>query len=209
MEVKRIASSIPYGKSADRCRDELDRILQERDELFPERDPQNTEAMEQGMRAYMEALQTNLDGWSPQRGLVQRTEEFLGSPIFVCGPMKSGTTMLVELFDGNQELVVMPADSHELRVDDKFQNLRKRDLVERWTLYWIHRLVNPKGQAPFWPLGDNAAYRDLAGYLGYFGRKEMTQTTPFLGAVSVFYCANLTVLKAPDSGFPRLHSTSS
>lgn len=71
--------------------------------------------------------------------------ELLARPIFVVGYPKSGTTLLLALLDGHPQLAVIPGETRWFT--DPEPSLE--ELHERW----IHLLVNPSGQAPFWLLG--------------------------------------------------------
>ncbi|MBI3159818.1 MAG: sulfotransferase [Chloroflexi bacterium] len=180
-------------------RREITEILAERDRLFPVRDPQNTAAMKSGLAAYAAALETRRKpGWRPDAVRVGQARAFLPHPIFICGEMKSGTTLLVQLLDGHPNLVVMPGDSHLLADSHKGHTPAPGQEAE-WRAYWLHRIVNPTGQHPFWLLGDkDAPYIDFLNYLGYWlGELPPGPRAGFLAAMAAYYCANPTPPAAP------------
>jgi hypothetical protein len=72
-------------------------------------------------------------------------EELLARPVFVVGYPKSGTTLLLGLLDGHPQLAVIPGETRWFT--DPTPTLDQ--LHERW----IHLLINPTGQEPFWLLG--------------------------------------------------------
>ena len=50
--------------------------------------------------------------WQPEPDLIEQAKQLINSPLFICGTMKSGSTMLVELLDSHPNLVVLPGDTH-------------------------------------------------------------------------------------------------
>lgn len=168
-------------------------VLVERDRLFPMRDPANTEAMKAAFAEYTTALESlRWPDWQPDAGLAARAREFLSRPIFICGEMKSGTTMLVNLLDNHPNLVVMPGDSHLLAESRHAGHTPEPGGEAAWRAYWLHRFVNPTGQSPFWLLGEeDEAYILFMHYLDYW-LLELPRgpKAGFLAAVLAYYCAN-------------------
>lgn len=165
----------------------VDDLLAERDRHFPRRDPRNTRALKAALAAYVETLRAVRDpAWRADPVRLAEARSFIDAPIVVCGFMKSGTTLLVELLDGHPELTVLPGDTH---MRDPASSQRRRTEAEA---YWIPRLVNPRGQVPFWFLGaDDGPYMDFIGYL------EIAQESlphddrgRFLAFVEALHCAN-------------------
>lgn len=123
------------------------------------------------------------NNWRPDFQLIKKTGEFIERPVFICGGMKTGTTLLTRLLDNHPSLMVMPGDSHY------YTNFRKYsggyvDLCQ----YWIQRFINPTGQHPFWFFGrDMEAYVNFLLYLKYFLN---TKYDTFQSVVAATFCAN-------------------
>jgi len=166
----------------------LDGIFEARDRDFPRRDPANTAAMRAALAEYVAALDAlRPRPLVPEPGLVAEARGVAGRPVFVCGAMKSGTTLLLELLDAHPELVVLPGDSHML---DPRAQARYHVASAAW---WVPVLVNPRGQAPFWFLGaSDAAYAAFVAWLEWW-RAELPAGEPrsaFLAYVLALHCAN-------------------
>lgn len=106
---------------------------------------------------------------------------FLACPVFICGAMKSGTTLMSRLLDGHASLVVMPGDSHFAASRDKWQ----RSPVEEIERYWFGRMINPSGQKPGWFLGrEEEALRTFSGLLRRFLSNRENAEDVFRSVVS-------------------------
>lgn len=103
-------------------------------------------------------------------------------PVFICGYMKSGTTLVSQLLDGHTRLFVMPGDSHYVNKRKEFAQLSVKQLY----LHWMKRIVNPSGKEPFWFLGkDERHYQNFFRYLKTLSNKES-----FVRVVFALYLAN-------------------
>ena len=58
--------------------------------------------------------------------------------------------------------------------------------------YWLRRIINPKGQQPFWILGDSIQpYIDFVSYLAFWQQQlPATRANRFQSVVLAYYCAN-------------------
>jgi len=171
----------------------LTQMLEERDRLFPIRDPQNTKNTRETLTAYINALKSiKKPNWKPDDKLIESAKEITENCVFICGYMKSGTTLLLELLDGHQELVVMPGDSRMIAWIKKQSNMSWMECLQGWGAHWVSRLINPTGQKPFWIMGENEThYLDFLNYLTYWIENlSQSARSPFLAAVLAFYCAN-------------------
>jgi Sulfotransferase family len=165
----------------------LDALLAERDRHFPRRDPENTRKLRDALAAYTVALHQARDlAWRPDPRQLAAARATLGSPIVVCGFMRSGTTLLADLLDGHPELVVLPGDSH---MTDAGDDARREHEPQA---YWIPMLVTPRGQAPFWFFGDaDDAYVEFLGYLDHaLATGQGGPRGRFLAYVTALQCAN-------------------
>lgn len=89
--------------------------------------------------------------------------------VFICGNLKSGTTLLSQLLDNHKNIFSLPGDSFFIK---KFNNMRAENINEIG-LYWLRRLLNPTGQHPFLPYGTSAdIYQNFINYLHFLILKE-------------------------------------
>ncbi|MFQ5422156.1 MAG: sulfotransferase, partial [Anaerolineae bacterium] len=170
---------------------EMDALFAERARHFPRRDPVNTAALNDAYGRLFTLLWS--DAPPPEPAAPCLDDRFLNVPIFLCGYLKSGTTLLTALLDAHPALVVLPGDTNLLHLLRRFTPLPRPQLDEAWGAHWLKRLVNPTGQPPFWLLGqDGRAYADFLGWL----RRELAawdgenRAALLVTAVRAYYCAN-------------------
>jgi len=103
---------------------------------------------------------------------------FLEQPFFICGAMKSRTTLLLNLLD-SEVILAMSGDSHYIK--NNFNKYSYKNLA----FYWIKRLINPTGYLPFWFLKkDTKNYISLLVFLRYFYNRLKDK---FLAVVITIY----------------------
>lgn len=189
--------------SLQQMRQKLNQILIERDKTFPIRDPQNTQAMRVAAAEYVTGLRETLEpDWQPDPELVDKATRIMEHPVFICGHMKSGTTLLTNLLDGHPNLVVMPGDSHFVdftqnrgrfyqKIASTYNSPYSGSLKD-WDTFWTFRLISPTGQKPYWILGDDdRPYLDFIHYLDFWlTRLPTSARNNFVAVVLAFYCAN-------------------
>jgi hypothetical protein len=163
---------------------EIDLLLEKRHHLYPVRDDVYFNLQEKISTLTLQLLSDIEEiRWEPDLGLVAITQQFIDVPVFICGGMKTGTTLLTQLLDHHPSLVMMPGDSNMFT---KFHHYSGSftDL----SCHWIQRLINPSGKKPFWFLGrDLSAYKEFLLYLTYF---QTTDYNTFQSVVAAIYCAN-------------------
>lgn len=165
----------------------LTKALEERDALFPKRISQNTEECRKGLEAFYKIIQESTDEFQIDPQLVQTADQFANSPIIICGSMKSGTTLFLELLDNHKNLVALPGDSGlvSLYQQKSYQNF------ENWKFHWMKRFINPRGQSPFWLLGKEFEnYFNFYKYLEYFSKNIKGKFKKFTAVALAYYCAN-------------------
>lgn len=179
--------------SCDTIKQDLNSVLEERDRLFPARNPQNDAEMHSCLGLYVQCLESRRRDkrWIPDDNLLKTALAMQENAVFICGPMKSGTTLLLELLDSHSQLNVLPGDSW-LWV--RFSDKAKQEVFsnEAWREHWLKRFINPTGQKPFWILGDNEqAYIALLNYIEFW-LEELPETSrrPVLATVYSYFCAN-------------------
>lgn len=166
--------------------EKIDHLLELRTKVYPVRDAhfdELIEVIEDFSNQLIEEVSETVNSWSPNPELIEMTQVFIDEPVFICGGMKTGTTLLTQLLDSHPSLFVMPGDSHYY---SDFRNYKgtNNDLIR----YWIQRLINPTGQTPFWFLGkEPSVYCDFINYLQYFLE---TGSSTFQAVVSAVFCAN-------------------
>lgn len=163
--------------------DSISRLLQERTVVFPIRDS-SFERLNSGLQAFAEDLINDMsfEDYQYDLKLIEGAVRFIDTPIFICGSMKSGTTLLAHLFDFHPDILVMPGDSHFVNQLSKWN----RDEFKEIATYWIHRIVNPTGQEPFWFFGTTQeSFKIFLSYLKYF--LQHTDKEVFICVVMSFY----------------------
>lgn len=144
----------------------IDKLLVEREKTYPVRDE-----VFMRLNLAMDRLVTHLLGPAGQfdiqvdDGVLSQIARFRESPVFVCGPGKSGTTLVSQLLDGHPNLFILPGDSKYIYLLNAFD----RGDFDAIAAHWIKRLVSPTGQSPFWLLGkEESPHRHFLVYLHYF-----------------------------------------
>ncbi len=126
---------------------------------------------------------------APPQKIAHTIKNFEENSVFICGSMKSGTTLLVQLLDNHKNLFCMPGDSWFAQ-----KYLNKDSDIETITKVWLKRFINSVGQKPYWSYGKTE--KDLQNFVNYFhyyfskNNKEVFKT-----AISAFYAASNTLEK--------------
>ena len=148
----------------------ISKLLQERAAVFPVRDS-SYERLSSELQTFADGLLAEIDfeNYKYDAGLIENAMRFSDSPVFICGPMKSGTTLLGHLLDSHPDLQVMPGDSHFINQLNYWDRQKFKEIAS----YWVHRIINPTGQEPFWFFGSNEdAFKIFLAYLNYFLRNS-------------------------------------
>lgn len=170
----------------------LNNALQERNRIFPQRDEQNDKEVEEALTGFVDLVNcVQKRQFSPDAALIAKAQAALDAPVFLCGSMKSGTTLLLELLDGHSELIVLPGDSFFWGKLNR-ENPPPLDLLQAEWDRWLKRMVNPTGQEPFWIFGDNVqSYVEFRQYLHYWYDKFPSAWRSIIVSVLLsYYCAN-------------------
>jgi hypothetical protein len=171
---------------------EITRVLDERDRMFPKRSESNTEEMHRLLDEFFASVDAEMDeSWAPEPQLTEAVRPLADEAVFLCGYMKSGTTLLLELLDGHDEIIALPGDSFSItRVSEPGRE--EKYSWESWRENWVKRMVNPTGQRPFWLLGtEDNHYIDFLHYLDYwYNFYEKTWRAPVLSTIFSYFCAN-------------------
>ena len=165
--------------------DEISRLLDKRAAVYPARDESTVQLREEIKRFGDDLLSSvPFDHFTPEKPILKNGERFAASPVFICGQMKSGTTLLTRLLDHHPDLLVMPGDSHYVNNRHRFKS---RDL-ETVFQYWLRRMINPTGNHPFWFLGpEKESFDHFLCYLDHFLKKS--DAPPFVAVVLATYAA--------------------
>jgi len=166
---------------------DLTLILEERDSFFPKRDPENTKKCAQKFLEFYDGLKKIDFNFKIDQQLVETALQFSTSQIIICGSMKSGTTLLLELLDNHENIVALPGDSGLVSLYQNKSNFSFKD----WEFHWLKRFINPRGQAPFWLLGkDFKTYLNFCYYLNYFYNNLSDSFKKFTAVPLAYFCAN-------------------
>lgn len=175
----------------------ISRLLQERTAVFPVRDS-SFYKLDLSLQNFAESLiaDIELDNYQYDPNLVRSAMSLSDSPLFICGSMKSGTTLLIHLLDSHPKLLVMPGDSWFFNELNKWNRLEFKDIA----FYWIHRIVNPTGQEPFWFFGkEEETFKVFLFYLKYF--LQNSDKHVFVCVVMSFYAVYLFLSNPPSKKY--------
>ena len=130
-------------------------LLAHRAEAWPERPPELVAGSKEHTAA-LARLVLDEESTAPARGEVPKAEQILDTthPIFICGVMKSGTTLVLDLLDGHPLLAALPGDSF---LRDAIGTPVTADALPTSLEHWVRRMMNPTGQHPFFVLGAEPA----------------------------------------------------
>jgi len=144
---------------------EISKLAAERMVTYPVRDESRVRFMSavDDLGRYLRGS-INSDQFRPRAEIQEAAREFSDNPVFVCGAMKSGTTLVGQLLDGHPELMVVPGDSHYADFVDVF----KKWSFEEISAYWLRQVISPTGKEPFFFLGpDRESLEQFIQYLRY------------------------------------------
>ena len=137
---------------------QLDHVLLERDSSFPTRTTTNDLRLQKLLDAFVQEIQSLLESGCVHTSVLDKESgaKLVDNCLFLCGYMKSGTTLLLELLDSHPELITLPGDSffkdRRFLVGDDSAATYAETTRNRW----LRRIINPTGQAPFWLFGKQA-----------------------------------------------------
>ncbi len=170
---------------------QLEILLHKRANVYPVRDKNYIE-LQQGITTFAKLLLNKLDTTNsqPTAVILSKLAQIRYQPIFICGGMKTGTSLMVQLLDGHPNLLVMPGDS---RYAQSFLNFKGN--FESLAIYWLKRLINPTGKAPFWLLGkEQEKYQIFLQYLHFFYHQNKTKDV-FFDVISAIYATDYLKLR--------------
>lgn len=128
----------------------LDNLLEARAAVYPVRDD-SYQLLQKEIELFTHDLLSALPEASPDSLAWHHGADLqlAQHPVFICGAMKSGTTLVSRLLDGHPALLVVPGDTHFAQQRNDWDTLP----FEQFACIWMKRLINPSGQKPFWFLG--------------------------------------------------------
>jgi len=179
-------------------KNDLDTILAERNKKFPERNIENDLDTANFLDKFSEFIFLECKSFIPDKFAIEQEKSFVNYPVFLCGAMKSGTTLLSQLLDAHSELIVLPGDSYVIRRISKPDPPRNEQLQTAWN-GWVKRMVNPTGQEPFWIFGSTMEpYIKFRQYLIYWYKTMPSSWRSIvLSVVLSYWCANPSRAKFP------------
>jgi len=101
--------------------------------------------------------------FKPDQKIINKAEHISKNPIFVCGPMRSGTTLTIQLLDGHSNLLVMPGDSSFLKYVNSGERLSSDEIAYRSLYKFTFRL-----SGNWFFRKDKNTYIDFLGYLDFY-----------------------------------------
>lgn len=163
----------------------IEDLLEKKHQAYPERGEIFNELVKTA-NEYFEYLWESNDfvNWKPDFQKTGKLDSFIDKPVFICGNMKSGTTLLLTLLDGSDQMLVLPGDSYLIYWAGEIGRKSAKEVISRW----FFKMISPAGQKPFWFLGRNEKdYRDLLYYSRYFLEETKLGISSFPAAV---FCAH-------------------
>lgn len=151
----------------------LNKALLERQEEWPHRGKGYENFQKEMQKLYAEISDTSLKTPKVDQ---KHFQKLLKKPVFICGYMKSGTTLALTLLDNHPELLCFPGDTHINNYMRSFKDYGEKDIY-----FWLSRMVNPTGQPPYWFLRDKGELRSFLQLLKSYGAKNPSE--PFIHAV--------------------------
>jgi len=133
------------------------------------------------------------DNWSPNNSILDKSREFCENAVFICGYMKSGTSLLLGLLDGHPECVALPGDAHLSKWWIRNDDTSYDELKDEYLLFWIKRLIAPGGLGtPRWLMGEGyMPYLDFLNYVEFWlDNLDSSKRNLSLSAPLAYYCAN-------------------
>ncbi len=160
--------SLPAPGDLDGLECRLDRLL--RDQVS---DPRFVHCLRSALQEWSQAIWAvaeNMGASDLSSDEIERGLQLARRPVFVCGPARSGTTLLRDLLDGHPELAVIPSESaFYAGLEPELMRVRPDRYCSHLARRWLERLADPP---PFWLLGGPPAgrsahvafARDFAGW---------------------------------------------
>lgn len=164
---------------------EMSRLLVERAAVYPVRDA-TYERLLAGAEDFTRYLLAGLDNipFSPDPAQIESGARLAESPVFICGAMKSGTTLVTQLLDGHPDLIVLPGDAHYAQMREEWAACG----FEALAIHWLRRIIVPSGKEPFWFLGqERDGMERFLLYLRHYHREGRHE--PFLCVVLALHAA--------------------
>lgn len=155
----------------------LSTLLDERASVWPTRPEPLFGKLQRALRAYSEYV-VNVAQATPfpelPPALVRACSSFQETPCVIVGHPKSGTTLMNNLVEGHPGLFVLPFEGRFWTKKRRWRHLGYEERIERLCHTWLHRLINPNGQGPFWLLGtpDEPGSNPYVDFIRYFNLWE-------------------------------------
>jgi hypothetical protein len=163
---------------------EVDELLAARAKDYPDRVEPTWSNLVAGLEGLARSLRESArapGAPEPSAAAQACVVRLLQAPVFVVGYQKSGTTLLLNLLDGHPSLGVVPylESKYFTRFLPEQGHLDRAAQIEELHEAWIHSLINPVGEPPFWLLGEptasNDPYERFTAYLYWFADRYPAQ----------------------------------
>ena len=165
----------------------IEKCLKIRLRDYPERKKESFEQLSNAINDFGKMLREDLDfdSFQPDVSIINRIENISMNPIFICGAMKSGTTLLTQLLDNHPDLFVLPGDSHYVNKLNWLKNSNFESIMNSW----LHRMINPTGKEPFWFLGPEIKEIEVFSKYLFYCLKNYRHQDHFLSIVTAIFAA--------------------
>jgi len=127
---------------------------------------------------------------------LRRGLQLAAHPVFICGVHRSGTTLVRDLLDGHDAMVVLPSEgTYYTNLERKLLALPAEERAAFLGKEWLRRFANPINQPPYWLLGrstvTDSPYVTFARYfMAWWAVLKTTENTqwPHMAVVLAYAC---------------------
>lgn len=171
----------------------LDGLLAKRVEEWPIKNGSVQAALKPAMSDFTEYVWRNSDPADLSlAGELTWLKDFMARPIFIGGHMKSGTSLLLQLFDNHPDLIVGVNEGRILKHLVNAYALPEEMFIRKWVAMY----VNPTGRGPFWLFGkEPERYIEFARLM-----RAVLQSADFIHSMNESRICALAILQARRTG---------
>ena len=140
--------------------DEINQALLDRESEYPFRKKYWQAFLDSTQSFASECIEKSIN-FQIDEDRIEKFSSVVNNQIFICGSMKSGTSLIQSLLDGHDNLLVLPGDTHMIN-----KHLNSENKLDYFIDMWVRKLVSPRGRTPFWYLGmEKDPYIEFSAYL--------------------------------------------
>tara|TARA_R110001583_G_scaffold27302_7_gene97762 strand:- start:21077 stop:22165 length:1089 start_codon:yes stop_codon:yes gene_type:complete len=139
--------------------DEINKALLARESEYPFRKKYWQRFLDTTQSFANECIEKSID-FKIDFDRIEKSSSVTNNQVFICGSMKSGTSLIQSLLDNHRDMLVLPGDTHMVN-----KHLNSENEIEFFIDMWVRKLVSPRGRTPFWYLGmEKDPYIEFSSY---------------------------------------------